>query len=121
MTHSPFRPSRDDGPSLDAIPAALPHAADSLSSIDIPIADRSDGDRNDVADVDCEAVDVTSALQARTGVEEHELDVPAVRFRAADGTALGIDRVELVAARAGAAVDELELERVGGGIVDGAL
>src|SRR5262245_42487312 len=85
------------------------------------MADRSDRDRHDIADVDGETVDLARLLQTFRRMKEGRLDVPAIRARTADRAALDADRIELHPGLERSAKDVLELKSVGRRIVDGAL
>src|SRR5258707_1055462 len=93
----------------------------SRGSIDVPLSYLANRDRNDVADVDREPIDVTGALHAFEWIEEHQPHVPAIGARAADWAALDVDDVEFQTAADRFPINEVELEGVGGGVVHGPL
>src|SRR6516165_6793285 len=56
---------------------------------------RADHDRDEVADVYGETIDLTHGLHLPIGEEEKDLDIPAIRARPANGASHHIDALQL--------------------------
>src|SRR5207244_1866986 len=73
------------------------------------------------ADINGETMNLTHGLYLTFRKEEIHLDIPAIRARAANGTARDTDTIQLHVLLDGRFIDLIDLEGIGGREVDGAV